>query len=313
MPKISVIVPVYKVEPYLRKCIDSILSQTFRDFELILVDDGSPDQCGEICDEYAENHDNVVVIHQTNGGLSAARNSGIDWAFANSNSQWIAFVDSDDWLHPEYLSTLLDEAKKNNADLVVCDFVRVSDTEEIIEEKHAFDELVTSDKDALFRYLYANWRIRPAWNKLYRKMIFEELHFQVGKIHEDEFIVHHILHKCSKAAIIRQGLYFYRARPNSIVTSESSESRLDGLEAILEEYEFCIHHQLPCFEHVVYSEYMCRVFGMRKYIDRPSTKRYRTLKVRYAKIFFAKKTNRRVKSILKFGYYWVFGPKGAQS
>ena len=102
---ISVIVPVYKVEKYLSRCIDSILAQTYTDFELILVDDGSPDNCGKICDGYAEK-DNRVVIHQGNGGISAARNAGIDWAFENSDSEWIAFIDSDDWVHPLYLECL---------------------------------------------------------------------------------------------------------------------------------------------------------------------------------------------------------------
>ena len=107
MPTISVIVPVYKVEKYIHRCVDSILSQTFTDFELILVDDGSPDNCGKICDEYAEKDIRIHVIHQENGGLSAARNAGIDWVFANSDSEWITFIDSDDWVHPEYLERLL--------------------------------------------------------------------------------------------------------------------------------------------------------------------------------------------------------------
>ena len=103
MPTISVIVPVYKVEPYLNRCVDSILRQTYQDFELILVDDGSPDRCGEICDEYARQDSRVHVIHKENGGLSDARNAGIDWVEANSDSRWLIFADSDDWVHPELL------------------------------------------------------------------------------------------------------------------------------------------------------------------------------------------------------------------
>ena len=106
MPKISVIVPVYKVEKYLRRCIDSILNQTFNDFDLILVDDGSPDSCGDICEKYEKTDNRITVIHRENGGLSAARNSGIKWALKNSDSEWITFVDSDDWLHPDYLKIL---------------------------------------------------------------------------------------------------------------------------------------------------------------------------------------------------------------
>ena len=112
MAKISVIVPVYKVEQYLRRCVDSILSQTFSDFELILIDDGSPDRCGEICDEYKQRDGRVVVIHQSNGGLSAARNTGIIWSLENSDSDWLTFVDSDDWVHSEYLERLFRAVNK---------------------------------------------------------------------------------------------------------------------------------------------------------------------------------------------------------
>ena len=111
VPKVSVIVPVYKVEAYLHRCVDSVLNQSFSDFELILVDDGSPDNCGAICDEYAQKDSRVHVIHKTNGGLSDARNAGIDWAFANSDSQWLTFIDSDDWVHRDYLKLLLGAAE----------------------------------------------------------------------------------------------------------------------------------------------------------------------------------------------------------
>ena len=125
MQKISVIVPVYKVEKYIHRCVDSILGQTYADFELILVDDGSPDNCGAICDEYAAKDSRVVVIHQENGGLSAARNAGIDWAFANSDSQWISFVDSDDWIHPCFLERLWQAARTYRVSISCCKFQRV--------------------------------------------------------------------------------------------------------------------------------------------------------------------------------------------
>lgn len=122
MPEISVIVPVYKVEPYLRRCVDSILSQTFTDFEVILVDDGSPDDCPAICDEYAGKDERVRVIHQENGGLSAARNAGLDWVFANSDSRWISFVDSDDCVHPKFLEYLHRAGVENNVQISICTY-----------------------------------------------------------------------------------------------------------------------------------------------------------------------------------------------
>ena len=119
MAKISVIVPVYNVEKYIHKCLDSILKQTFTDFELILVDDGSPDNCGNICDEYAKKDNRIFVVHKKNGGLSAARNSGIDWAFQNSDSEFITFIDSDDTIAENYLEKFMN-AMDNNADIVSC-------------------------------------------------------------------------------------------------------------------------------------------------------------------------------------------------
>ena len=122
MPEISVIVPVYKVEQFIHRCVDSILLQSFYDFELILVDDGSPDQCGAICDAYAAADNRIHVIHQKNGGLSAARNTGIDYVMANSKSHWLTFVDSDDWLHPQTLEVLLKAAEENNSRVSVCGY-----------------------------------------------------------------------------------------------------------------------------------------------------------------------------------------------
>ena len=122
MPVISVIVPVYNVEKYLHRCVDSILAQTFTDFELILVDDGSPDNCGKICDEYAEKDSRIHVIHKVNGGLSDARNAGIDWAFANSNSEWVTFIDSDDWVDKYYLEYLYNSILTHKTKLAVCNY-----------------------------------------------------------------------------------------------------------------------------------------------------------------------------------------------
>ena len=126
MAQISIIVPVYKVEPYLRRCVDSILNQSFLDFDLILVDDGSPDTCGVICDEYAAKDSRVHVIHQKNGGLSAARNAGIDWAFAHSDSSWLTFVDSDDWIHPQMLEALHNAVRKDDTSVAVCGYQETS-------------------------------------------------------------------------------------------------------------------------------------------------------------------------------------------
>ena len=122
MANISVIVPVYKVEEFLSRCVDSILCQSYPDFEVILVDDGSPDCSGQMCEDYARQDSRIHVIHQENGGLAAARNSGIDWTFAHSDSRWLAVVDSDDWVHPDFLKVLYETAEQTLCKISVCDF-----------------------------------------------------------------------------------------------------------------------------------------------------------------------------------------------
>ena len=141
MPKISVIVPVYNVEPYLHRCVDSILVQTHTDFELILVDDGSPDNCGVICDEYAQKDSRIHVIHQQNGGLSAARNAGIDWAFANSDSQWLSFIDSDDWVHPCFLEYLYRAVQETDAKVSACGIRKVEGEVEFSDVRYQTESM----------------------------------------------------------------------------------------------------------------------------------------------------------------------------
>ena len=233
MPQISVIVPVYKVEPYLRRCVDSILAQTFTDFELILVDDGSPDRCGEICDEYAARDRRVHVIHQQNGGLSAARNAGIDWAFANSNSGWLAFVDSDDWVHPCYLEYLYRAAKENGVKISMCSFKEptVQTPFQIVDyaaELHSWDDLL----------IHKNVPAIVAWNKLYAKILFDCLRYPVGKVHEDEFLTYKLLHRAETIAMLDSPLYFYFYNPNGIAKSDFSLARFDGTEALLERIRY---------------------------------------------------------------------------
>ena len=234
MPLISVIVPVYKVEPYLRRCVDSILAQTFTDFELILVDDGSPDNCGAICDEYAQKDSRVYVIHQENGGLSAARNAGIDWVFAHSDSEWISFVDSDDWVHPEYLERLLYAALDNDVGISICGYDETKGEDPEINA----DELTPQiwNPEGFFVEYVVNATV--AWGKLYRKECFENLRYPVGRIHEDEYITYILLFNCSSIAYIKASLYSYYINHQGIIRSPWSLKRLDTLTAFEQQLEF---------------------------------------------------------------------------
>lgn len=229
MPVISVIVPVYKVEPYLHRCVDSILGQTFTDFELILVDDGSPDNCGSICDEYAVKDSRVVVIHQENGGLSAARNAGIDWAFANSDSQWLSFIDSDDWVHPEYLQRLFNIAKAQDADMVFCTLTAFTEDNDGYKEIEFWGKPSCEARKGV-KILQEATRTRNgklsghhviACNKLYAKKIFTDLRYPAGQVHEDEATAHRVLGACKKVVGVADSLYFYRQNPSSIMKAQN--------------------------------------------------------------------------------------------
>lgn len=235
MPNISVIVPVYKVEPYLSRCVDSILAQTYRDFELILVDDGSPDRCGEICESYAQKDLRVHVIHQENGGLSAARNTGIDWVFANSASRWLAFVDSDDWVHPAFLQTLYVTAEQTLCKLSVCGILRTSG--EPIPTEQDFSVQCLSADDYYCGGVHEGLTA-VAWNKLYHKSLFKSLRYPVGKLHEDEFTTYRAVYQAGKVGVTPARLYAYYQNPEGIMRSQWNARRMDVLEAFEQQIQF---------------------------------------------------------------------------
>ena len=233
MPTISVIVPVYKVEPYLHQCVDSILGQTFPDFELILVDDGSPDGCPAICDEYAQMDSRVKVIHKENDGLSSARNAGLDIA----EGEYIAFVDSDDWIHPEMLDTMQNRMQQHYADVAICGVESVyEDASKIVH--HTLTDAVLSQEDMVDKLSTQAWYYIIACNKLYRKKIFEELRYPEGYIHEDAAIIHRIIGLCKCVVTVEQPFYNYRQTGNSIMRRELNIQRTDNLSALADRVQY---------------------------------------------------------------------------
>ena len=217
---LSIIVPVYKVESYLVRCVDSILAQTVSDFELILVDDGSPDRCGAICDEYAARDPRVRVIHKENGGLSSARNAGIDIA----RGQWLGFVDSDDWITPDCYEKLLACAQRQNVKLVCAGRWDVSEktvktTPGLCPEK---DETV-SGMELARRIFTWNHLDSAAWDKLYRAELFQEIRYPVGRVNEDVPVTYRLALKAGEAALCPERVYYYYPREGSISYSKVSE------------------------------------------------------------------------------------------
>lgn len=234
MPKISVIVPVYKVEDYLNRCVDSILDQTYKDFELILVDDGSPDNCGQMCEGYAAKDSRVFVIHKKNGGLSDARNAGIERALQNG-CEYIVFIDSDDWVSDDYLEKLYDAAEQNGSDLAVCAIKNVYDESWKGEDFKDEDlECETVDKLTALKRIRAKWSFVVAWNKLYKASIFNNVRYPVGKIHEDEYVIHRIIQECEKVTAISDKLYYYFHRGASIMGAPKFPNRFNYYYALFD-------------------------------------------------------------------------------
>lgn len=227
MPQISVVVPVYKVESYLDRCVQSILNQTFTDFELILVDDGSPDGCPAMCDEYAKKDSRVVVIHQENGGLSAARNAGIDWAFENSDSEWLTFIDSDDWVHVDMLKVLYEEAVQNNVDISICDFYRLSQVAPFVDFIELNTQVMTPEDFYVHRLRLADIAV----GKLYKRRLFESIRYPLSYLFEDSWVTYRLVFSLDRVAVIDKELYCYFINENSISQAKWTVGCMREIEA----------------------------------------------------------------------------------
>lgn len=239
MATISVIVPVYKVEKYLDRCIGSILNQTYTDYELILVDDGSPDRCGKICDAYAAAYPHIHVIHQANGGLSAARNSGIEWMNAHSDSRYVTFIDSDDWIHPQYLEILMHGMSIPG---VAVSMISLNHVTEYSDDFSRYNSpaIVLHTGESLF--LSHGTALNYGCGKLFLKEHFRTLRFPVGKIFEDVFTTYQILFTCCQIALIDVPVYYYFYNTEGISHSVWKPSELVIFDAMRQQMDFYKAH-----------------------------------------------------------------------
>lgn len=214
-PLLSVIIPVYKVEKYLRQCIDSVINQTYKNLEIILVDDGSPDNCGKICDEYVEKDKRVKVIHQLNKGLSGARNAGTELA----KGEYIAYVDSDDWLDIHMYEELFKVLNKYNLDMVRCAaFESDGNSKKIISPKKEYANKLFTDEEVLERY-FDEFLCKIVWNTIYDIRIVKEIISPEGYHSEDNYVSGMYLHRSKRMMIINKPFYYYRKNPESITNS----------------------------------------------------------------------------------------------
>lgn len=265
---ISVIIPVYNVENFLKAAVDSVLVQSYKDLEIILVDDGSKDSSGKICDEYLEKDSRIKVIHKENGGLSSARNAGLDVA----KGEYIAFLDSDDkFLNDNSLQNMFDVMSENeSADICITGYKYIDEEgKELKRKKHLIDDYSDYDKTKSGEVLFKNitqddfWNLYfdknrieyiVVWTKLYKKEIWETLRYPEGKINEDNFVLPDVINQCNKIAMCDIATVAYRVRGNSIIHDEKTSNSVDKSEAILKLCKYFIENQKYHFAKRAFKE-----------------------------------------------------------
>ena len=241
-PTVSIIIPVYKVEKYIRTCIESVLSQTYTDWEMILVDDGSPDKSGEICDEYAQQDNRIKVIHKENGGLSSARNAGLDLP---PQGEYVTFLDSDDFWHPEYLSVMVKMCLEYDAEIAMCSVMRGKDTNYPQSFKLQHDTKSYEMHNAFVSGVVDI--IMCA--KLFKKSLFDGIRMPVGFINEDDWTTWKLFFKSNKIAITTDALYYYTVNDTSIMANAKKKPDLRYFGAYEERIAFFKDKRMEDLEH----------------------------------------------------------------
>lgn len=237
---VSVIVPVYGVEAYLPECIDSILSQSYHNLEIILVDDASPDRCGEICDNYAVRDSRIKVIHKENGGAASARNAGLDAA----TGEYICFVDSDDVVAPQYIQQLYDILHRTRSDVAVCGFTILTKESNDLQPSEPVG--IYSGHEYLTLFL-KHWSCALIWNKIYRRSVIGAIRFAEGHRIDDEFFTYRLFVNGGRVVVFEDALYYYRQRSSSVMKADETyrERMFSDKVAYLTERYACISNAVP--------------------------------------------------------------------
>lgn len=228
--KISVIVPVYQSEKYLKKCIESILQQTYKNIELILVDDGSPDSSGSICDAYLYNDERIIVLHKKNAGVSDTRNCGLNASVGSI----IFFVDPDDWIETSTLEMMYNKMESDKSDIVVCGVKYVNEENHVLRIAQVSSDRCLSTQDAMRQFLHLGDIKQQIWDKMYKKETIGETRFPVGRSIEDVFWVHQVIGNANNISILNDALYNYLQRPDSVMGAGYTVKWMDSLDALEE-------------------------------------------------------------------------------
>lgn len=295
---ISVVVPIYNVEKYLPRCIESLLAQTHQKLEIILVDDGATDRSPKICEEYARKDSRIKVIHKENGGLSDARNAGTKAA----TGKYIGFVDSDDFLMPDMYEKLIQALEAHDGDIAVCNYCYVDEDGKALAERNVnlpIKDEVLSGKDAVKNLVgpdYAYWV--TAWNRLYRSEIAKSVPFPQGKIHEDEYTAHMFYDKAEKVVGVSAAAYQYVVRENSIMTKKYGTRNLDYIDALNGRILYCMEqgmaHEAAAFTRWM-QQYLIKAYHKLDQKDAAMMNRYKECWALY------ETTSRKVKETCALG------------
>lgn len=255
MDLISVIVPVYGAEKFLDRCIKSIINQTYKNLEIILVDDGSKDNSPIICDKWSKIDNRIRTIHQTNQGVSKARNTGLE----NIKGEYFIQIDSDDYIDENMIERMYNQMIIDGTDLVVCDFEKGSEEEYVFDESiNGLCEIINSE-EALHRIYndsHSILRYVVPWGKLYKKELFDGIQYPVGKIFEDIYVTHHVLGRCSKISVIDNKLVYYYQNSESIMNKKFHIGKLDYLDALLDRIQFFENKDMNDLQNIAYDEYL---------------------------------------------------------
>ncbi len=274
---VSIIVPIFKAEKFLPKCLDSILAQSYQNLEIVLVDDGSPDNCPKICDEYAKKDARIKVIHKQNSGVANTRNVGLD----NATGDFFAFVDSDDWIEPNYVQTMLDKQKQYDCDFVCCSVMDVAEKDGSKNPNIPVNEdEVLCGKDIIAQY-YAKYCtiLTVPWNKLYKRQIFDNLRYPKDRMYyDDTAIILQLLAVTKKIVIIKDVLYNYFKRDNSLMSSKISKQNVtDIILNFQDRVEFLLQNKLNEFVSEEIARRFCDMgWAYRTCKDKPTKKHIKT-------------------------------------
>ena len=302
--KISVVVPVYNIEEFLPECLDSVINQSYTNLEILVVNDGSTDDSLRVCNEYASKDERIQVISQENGGLSAARNTGIKIA----TGKYITFVDSDDYIHPDMIRVLYTKLMENNADMSVCQFTPVDENSAVIEGERYYAPFVVEGNGNCMREFFMDTGIKTcACGKLHRTAVFEQFMYPVGKYHEDVYTTYRIVDLCEKIVVCSEPMYFYRQRSGSIMHHSFSPKHLDAVHACLARAEYVNDRhkglKVTSLSAAVYSANVCvkRLIGLEK-VDRKTLRFLQRQYRKYELLFLLGHSSIQAKVFSVFAY-----------